>query len=62
MKLHIDPAQLNELLPAAKERLRAWWKPQEGDWWFYDQEAQRRSVSSRRSGLWLLPAAASPSA
>lgn len=32
MKQHISPEQLNELSEKGKERLRKWWKPQEGDW------------------------------
>jgi len=35
MKQRITIAQLRELSPAAMERLRAWWKPQESDL-FYD--------------------------
>lgn len=31
MKQHITPEQLEELTPEGKEKLRAWWKPQEGD-------------------------------
>jgi hypothetical protein len=31
MKLHIDVEQLNELSDKAKEKLREWWKPEEGD-------------------------------
>jgi hypothetical protein len=32
MKQHITPKQLEELSEQGKEKLRAWWKPQEGDW------------------------------
>lgn len=32
MKQHITAKQLNELSGEGKEKLREWWKPQEGDW------------------------------
>lgn len=32
MKQHITSEQLNELSDKGKEKLRKWWKPEEGDW------------------------------
>jgi hypothetical protein len=34
MKQRITPDQLRELTPSQQEKLREWWKPQEGDWVF----------------------------
>lgn len=31
MKQHLTPQDLDQLTPAGKEKLRAWWKPAEGD-------------------------------
>ena len=36
MKQHILPDQLTELSPAARKRLRAWWKSANGDWFAFD--------------------------
>lgn len=33
MKMRILSSQLQELTPEQQEKLRKWWKPQEGDWW-----------------------------
>ena len=37
MKLHINQEDLNQLNEKRKERLRKWWKPQEGDRIFFDR-------------------------
>lgn len=47
MKQHITPDQLNELTPEAKEKLREWWEPEEGDSFareFKDGEMQTETV------------------
>lgn len=33
MKQHITPQDLDQLTPAGKEKLRAWWKPNVGDFY-----------------------------
>lgn len=35
MKQHITVEQLSELTDEQKERLREWWEPQKGDWYYY---------------------------
>jgi len=37
MKQHITIDQLNELTRGQKERLRGWWKPDFGDWFFSEK-------------------------
>lgn len=32
MKQHITPEDLNQLSESGKQKLREWWKPQQGDW------------------------------
>lgn len=38
MKQHIIAEQLNELSEQSKEKLKAWWKPQYGDWVLFEKE------------------------
>ena len=40
MKQFITIDQLNELSEKGKERLREWWKPKEGDWYFIPKGIQ----------------------
>lgn len=46
MKQHITPKQLNELSEKGKERLRKWWKPKRGDW-FYTHNAGKVALITK---------------
>ena len=45
MRQHISIDQLNTLSPTAHEKLRAWWKPQVGDWCYAKIEHYGRETS-----------------
>jgi hypothetical protein len=44
MKRRIDLAQLNQLTDEQKQKLREWWKPQEGDWFYNNAEFIESSI------------------
>jgi spore germination protein GerM len=48
MKHRITPEQLNELSDEQKERLRVWWKPQQGDYAYVVSEYKR---TNRKTGI-----------
>lgn len=56
MKQHITVEQLNQLSEEAKERLREWWEPNEGDW-FYDYTRRDYTYSddltNQYAGQWV---------
>lgn len=59
MKQYIDVEQLNELSDKAKERLREWWKPKDGDLYahFIDKDFKMYGLhiyqgSTSKSELW----------
>jgi len=51
MKQHIDISQLNELSDKAKEELREWWKPKEGDSVHIPEDAKRFSYGKQIKGF-----------
>lgn len=54
MRQHVTPEQLAELTPEQQEKLREWWRPEDGDW-FADYEKDECVVLKDEVVSWHCP-------
>jgi hypothetical protein len=52
MKQRITAEQLNELSQKGKDKLRDWWRPEEGDWYCHTKKTKQYTILNSNDSDW----------